>query len=98
MVSPGLQVPGAPLLPQWFVVAGLAGDSVPALQGLPPGSTVHYLVQQPGLAGGRQEQEVMQEREARRREGGEEDGGDVRRQGGGREVRRREGGKDEGRR
>ena len=67
MVSPGLQLPGAPLLPQGFVVAGLAGDSVPALQGLPPGSTVHYLVQQPSLAGGRQEQEVMQEREARRR-------------------------------
>ena len=67
MVSPGLQLPGAQPLPQGFVVAGLAGDSMPALQGLPPGSTVHYLVQQPGLAGGRQEQEVMQEREARRR-------------------------------
>ena len=67
MASPGLQLPGAQPLPQGFVVAGLAGDSVPALQGLPPGSTVHYLVQQPSLAGGRQEQEVMQEREARRR-------------------------------
>ena len=49
------------------MVAGLAGESVPALQGLPPGSTIHYLVQQPGLGGGREGQEVMQEREARRR-------------------------------
>ena len=40
---------------------------MPALQGFPPGSTVHYLVQQPSITGGRQEQEVMQEREARRR-------------------------------